>query len=237
MSLNMVTLFNLPFWKIHSDELVNLLHKKDYNIYFCTMNEVVIAEQNLEFRKKLLKPKTILVTDGIPLVWLMKHKTGSGERLYGPDFLRKILFDSKDKINNIFVGDKKNKKYFEKIGDYVVMPMREKFTEGDYKNLLKKINKMSGEIVWLGLGSRKQIEVADELKKRGIKKIIITVGAAFDFLSGNTKQAPKWLRSIGGEWFYRLMCEPKRLWPRYRQIIKFLVDRIRINGLNFFDHV
>lgn len=235
MSLNMVTLFNLPFWKIHSDELVNLMEKKDYNIYFCTMNEVIIAEQNLKFRNKLLKPKTILVTDGMPLVWLMKRKTGFGERVYGPDLMNRMIYSKTNK--HIFVGDKKNKKYFEKIGEYVVMPMKEKFTEGDYRNLIEKVKKMDGEIVWLGLGSRKQIEVAHELKTRGIKKVIITVGAAFDFLSGNKKQAPKWLRSIGGEWIFRLMNEPKRLWPRYRQIIKFLVDKIRINGLNFFDHV
>ncbi len=237
MSKNKVTLFNLPFWKIHTDDLINILNKKEYNIYFCTMNEIVMADQNTEFRKKLLKLKTVLVTDGMPLVWLMKHKTGFGERLYGPEFLKRILLDDKLKINNIFVGNNKNKEYFEKIGSYVVMPMRERFTERDYNSLFEKIKKMKGDIVWLGLGARKQIEVAYELKKRGINKVIITVGAAFDFLSGNTRQAPIIIRNSGFEWLFRLLIEPKRLWPRYSQIIKFLVNKFRVNGLNFFDHI
>jgi N-acetylglucosaminyldiphosphoundecaprenol N-acetyl-beta-D-mannosaminyltransferase len=237
MSENKVILFNLPFWKINTEKLVNLMFKQKYNIYFCTLNEIVMAEQDLEFRKKLLKPNTILVTDGIPLVWLMKHKTGFGERIYGPDFLKNVLFDNKRKINNIFVGDKKNNKYFKKFGNYIIMPMKERFNRGDYKNLLEKIDKTNGKIVWLGLGAKKQIEVADELKKRGIKKVIITVGAAFDYLSGNKKQAPKILRNSGLEWLYRLLTEPKRLWPRYSQIIKFLVNKIRVNGFNFLNHI
>ena len=28
-------------------------------------------------------------------------------------------------------------------------------------------------------------------------------------------QAPIWMQRSGLEWFFRLMCEPKRLWKRY----------------------
>ena len=68
--------------------------------------------------------------------------------------------------------------------------------------------------------------VADDLKKRLPDKVYVTVGAAFDFLSGNKKQAPKWLRNMGGEWLFRLLCEPIRLGKRYLKIIGFLVNRI-----------
>ena len=67
--------------------------------------------------------------------------------------------------------------------------------------------------------------VADDLKKRLPDKVYVTVGAAFDFLSGNKKQAPKWLRNMGGEWLFRLLCEPIRLGKRYLKIIEFLVNR------------
>lgn len=43
----------------------------------------------------------------------------------------------------------------------------------------------------------------------------ISVGAALDTQSGQRKRAPKWTHSIGLEWFYRLMMEPRRLWRRY----------------------
>ena len=52
--------------------------------------------------------------------------------------------------------------------------------------------------------------------------VLIGVGAAFDFLSGNKKQAPKWIQRSGFEWLFRLMNEPKRLWRRYIEYPYFL---------------
>ena len=41
--------------------------------------------------------------------------------------------------------------------------------------------------------------------------VMIGVGAAFDFLSGNKKQAPYWMQRSGLEWLFRLATEPRRL--------------------------
>jgi N-acetylglucosaminyldiphosphoundecaprenol N-acetyl-beta-D-mannosaminyltransferase len=41
------------------------------------------------------------------------------------------------------------------------------------------------------------------------------VGAAFDFIAGVKKQAPRWMMRVGLEWFFRLAAEPRRLWKRY----------------------
>jgi N-acetylglucosaminyldiphosphoundecaprenol N-acetyl-beta-D-mannosaminyltransferase len=41
------------------------------------------------------------------------------------------------------------------------------------------------------------------------------VGAAFDFIAGTAKQAPRWMQEAGMEWFFRLTHEPRRLWRRY----------------------
>ena len=47
------------------------------------------------------------------------------------------------------------------------------------------------------------------------KGIMIGVGAGFDYLAGNTKHAPLWMKSYALEWLFRLIQEPKRLWKRY----------------------
>ena len=39
--------------------------------------------------------------------------------------------------------------------------------------------------------------------------------AAFDFLAGTTRQAPRWVMRSGLEWLFRLLAEPRRLWRRY----------------------
>jgi alpha-1,3-mannosyltransferase len=46
-------------------------------------------------------------------------------------------------------------------------------------------------------------------------KLLIGVGALFDFLAGRVPRAPKWVRKVRCEWVYRLLCEPHRLWRRY----------------------
>lgn len=197
--------------------------KKGAVVYCCTLNEVKMVNEDNKFFK-LFNKADLITPDGMPLVWGLQLKTGRGERVYGPELMEKIL--SMGFCENIFVGDQKNMNYFRKRGDYIVMPMKEKFSEVDYNQLFNQLKKLKGELVWLGLGSKKQVEVAYEMKRRGLNKVMITVGAAFDFISGNKRQAPKWLRNLGGEWLFRLFAEPRRLGERYLKIIKFLGRRV-----------
>jgi UDP-N-acetyl-D-mannosaminuronic acid transferase (WecB/TagA/CpsF family) len=44
-------------------------------------------------------------------------------------------------------------------------------------------------------------------------------GAAFDFLIGTKRQAPRWMQRSSLEWAYRLASEPRRLWRRYAQVV------------------
>jgi exopolysaccharide biosynthesis WecB/TagA/CpsF family protein len=46
-------------------------------------------------------------------------------------------------------------------------------------------------------------------------RLVLTVGALFDFMSGNVSRAPRLVRSLRLEWIYRLVQEPGRLWRRY----------------------
>ena len=47
--------------------------------------------------------------------------------------------------------------------------------------------------------------------------VLVGVGAAFDFLSGTKRQAPRWIQRSGFEWLFRLLNEPGRLWRRYAE--------------------
>jgi len=51
--------------------------------------------------------------------------------------------------------------------------------------------------------------------KGQINALMIGVGAAFDYESGNIKRAPMWMQKANLEWFYRLIQDPKRLFKRY----------------------
>ncbi|WP_234021450.1 WecB/TagA/CpsF family glycosyltransferase [Streptomyces sp. 142MFCol3.1] len=70
------------------------------------------------------------------------------------------------------------------------------------------------DIVWVGLGTPLQDHRAAELATR-LPVVSVAVGAAFDFIGGNKRQAPSWMQHSGLEWAFRLLCEPRRLWRRY----------------------
>ncbi len=45
--------------------------------------------------------------------------------------------------------------------------------------------------------------------------ISLGVGGGIDILAGRYRWAPAWIRKLGLAWFYRLWCEPRRMWKRY----------------------
>ena len=220
---NKIKLLGFDFSAMGLNQTAEWILKNKGTVYCCTLNEVLAAEEDKNFRN-VLNDGDLLTTDGMPLVWLMKLKTGKGERVYGPDILERFQkLDTKEKGKQFFIGDAKNEKYFRNFGDYLVLPYKDSFNDGDYKRIVGNIVKSRARVIWVGLGSKKQIIVASELKKRLPDRVYVTVGAAFDFLSGNKKQAPKWIRNIGGEWLYRLLMEPKRLTRRYLMVMGFLL--------------
>ncbi|TKJ34795.1 MAG: glycosyltransferase [Planctomycetes bacterium B3_Pla] len=87
-------------------------------------------------------------------------------------------------------------------------------TDEEDRSMVEKINSAKPDIVWVGLGAPKQEKwMADHLGR--IKAtVMIGVGAAFDFHSGNIKWAPALIRRLGLEWAYRLAQNPKRMWRR-----------------------
>ena len=97
----------------------------------------------------------------------------------------------------------------------------------------QKILDHKPDFIWIGIGSPKQLAIADWLKNHSQGVKIFCVGAAFDFISGQKKQAPLWMQKNSLEWLFRLLNEPKRLWKRYLVIIpKYLLGQILSNKKN-----
>jgi N-acetylglucosaminyldiphosphoundecaprenol N-acetyl-beta-D-mannosaminyltransferase len=85
----------------------------------------------------------------------------------------------------------------------------------EQKQLQETVRAARPDILWVGLSTPKQEKFMAEHLPRLEVTLMIGVGAAFDFLSGRAKQAPRWMQRSGLEWFYRLCQEPRRLARRY----------------------
>ena len=148
------------------------------------------------------------------------------KRVFGPTLLNKMLdWGQEKKIKHFFLGS--TNKTIEKLTKVIehdypsalvcgsISPPFRPLTKEENNTIINKINDTNADIIWVGLGAPKQEKWMYHIIKRLNTKILIGVGAAFDFHAGSKKRAPKWMQSIGLEWLFRLLSEPKRLWRRY----------------------
>jgi N-acetylglucosaminyldiphosphoundecaprenol N-acetyl-beta-D-mannosaminyltransferase len=83
------------------------------------------------------------------------------------------------------------------------------------RKLLDKIAAAKPNILFVAFGAPKQeLFIAKYIRPLGIP-IAVGIGGSFEILSGEIHRAPKWMRSAGLEWSYRLLQDPGRLWRRY----------------------
>ncbi|MCR5421058.1 MAG: WecB/TagA/CpsF family glycosyltransferase [Lachnospiraceae bacterium] len=195
--------------------------------YICVSNvhTTVMAHENPEYMK-IQNEAVMALPDGSPLSSYSRERgKTTAKRVTGPDLMREILIRSKDNgFTHFFYGSTEDtlKNLKEKIEkEYpgaqivgMISPPFRQLTEEEDLEYVKQINDSNADFVWVGLGAPKQeIWMADH--KGRINSIMIGVGAAFDFESGNIKRAPKWIQNMKLEWLYRIFQDPKRLFKRY----------------------
>jgi N-acetylglucosaminyldiphosphoundecaprenol N-acetyl-beta-D-mannosaminyltransferase len=83
------------------------------------------------------------------------------------------------------------------------------------ERVLEDIDARKPDIVLVGMGTPKQELWVDRYASRISADVVWSVGALFDYVSGRTPRAPRWLADNGAEWIFRLAIEPHRMWRRY----------------------
>lgn len=77
------------------------------------------------------------------------------------------------------------------------------------------------QIIFAAYGSPSQEKWFYENRARLQGIVCMGVGGGFDFLSGEVRRAPQFLRNIGLEWLFRLIIQPWR-WKRQLRLFKFI---------------
>jgi N-acetylglucosaminyldiphosphoundecaprenol N-acetyl-beta-D-mannosaminyltransferase len=71
------------------------------------------------------------------------------------------------------------------------------------------------DLLILGLGAPKQELWVQQHQREIDAKVAICAGATIDFLAGERRRSPVWMRRVGLEWVHRVAAEPRRLAGRY----------------------
>ncbi|MCD4781643.1 MAG: WecB/TagA/CpsF family glycosyltransferase [Candidatus Omnitrophica bacterium] len=196
--------------------------------YICVapVATIIDCQRDSEYLK-VINQAGLVTPDGMPIVWLGQKTVGPRvQRTYGPDLMmafcgfsaakgyRHFFYGGSEQTNQILI--KTLSETFPGItiaGSYA--PPHIQLHQKERGDIVEKINASRADVLWVGLGSPKQDFWMAEHRGRLNAPVLIGVGAAFDFLAGTKKQAPRWMQRSGLEWLFRLCQEPRRLWKRY----------------------
>ena len=169
----------------------------------------------------------LLVPDGQPVRWMLnlKYRAGLRDRVYGPNLtLRVCERAAREGLPVFFYGsvlsvlERLRANLLAKYPGLIIAgtePSKfRKLTPQEKAELAERIRGSGARIVFVGLGCPRQEVFAYEFRE-AISLPLLAVGAAFPFISGELKQAPRRLQDLGLEWLFRFTREPGRLWRRY----------------------
>lgn len=221
--------------------------------------QIVFAQSHSDFRK-ILNRADVALPDGIGLLLASRILSGKvlgapgvqiSERVAGVDFMNELV--TLAELQRVSIGliggynglavkalDCLQASHSKLSGWAMDGPelVGEDFDSiqwpGDqyWVNLVKKIRETHTHIVFVGLGAPKQEYVTMRLSdKTNFPVIYMSVGGSFDVIAGRLRRAPIWIRSIGFEWFWRLLQEPWR-WRRQRALLQFMVLMLKNKALS-----
>jgi N-acetylglucosaminyldiphosphoundecaprenol N-acetyl-beta-D-mannosaminyltransferase len=212
---------------LHATELICHWAQNSLSKYVCvaTVNNIMESYDSRDFQR-VMNHADLVTPDGMPLVWGLRrlgHKAAS--RVYGPDLTPLLLeMAAANGLPVGFYGGSQAtlgklhqftaKKFPNLKVVYAYSPPFRSLTAEEDRYVVESINSSGARILFIGLNTPKQ-DYWMAIHKGNVQTVMVGVGAAFDFLAGSKKQAPRWMMRIGMEWFFRLLTEPKRLWKRY----------------------
>jgi N-acetylglucosaminyldiphosphoundecaprenol N-acetyl-beta-D-mannosaminyltransferase len=191
-----------------------------------SIHSIVLAVFDKEY-KKTLDDFELLVPDSFWHLWGMNflYKGKYQQRFYGPFFMRDIIKKAKKEDINTYLFGGKNKKTLNKLEEWFknlgrgrgrIYTYKASFSikEKELESLVKKVEKKGKGILFIGISTPLQHRLGVKVGNR-LKIPVVTVGAAFNLLSGEERMAPGSWRNSGFEWLYRLKEDPFRLLGRY----------------------
>jgi len=196
--------------------------------YFVTANtHYAMLTKELPAMAAVNAGAAFILADGRPLVWAARLQgTPLPERVAGSD----LIFDLCDlaarkgygvylvggaegvaeaaavRLGSLYTG-------LRVVG--VDCPPFREATPEEHEVLLAKVRAAKPDLLFVAFGQPKgELWLTRNLESLGVP-VAVQVGASLDFVAGRIRRAPRLMQAAGLEWVFRVMQEPRRLFPRY----------------------
>ncbi len=201
--------------------------KNKTSCYIVAANVHVVMTAYWQARyQKIINGAALVTPDGMPLVWALRLLGVSKQpRVYGPDLMLVLcekaasegipiyLYGGTEAVLAKLQTNLQQRFPNLEISGVYSPPFRP-LTPEEETDDINRIQASGAAIVFVGLGCPKQEEWM--ARQQGLlQAVMVGVGAAFSFHSGEVSQSPRWMMNLGLEWLYRFAMEPGRLWRRY----------------------
>ena len=206
-------------------------------LFFAAVHMIMETVDEPAFLRQLNSAGTVF-PDGMPLVWAL-HALGerSAQRVCGPDFTALMLaaaeqagvpvgFYGGSQVTLDALAATVRLRHPNLDVAYAESPPFRPLSPEEDLAVVDRIASSQARLLFVGLGCPKQEHwIMDHLGR--VHAVMFAVGAAFDYIAGAKRRAPRWMQRSGLEWVFRFVTEPRRLAMRYlkhnpRFIFRFL---------------
>lgn len=225
-------LFGVSLARVTYDDVVSLVNaalstQRRPALTIDAINTMALSYSCRDHRMRdALRAYDLVVPDGMPVVWCMNAKGARlPDRVYGPYLADRVLAGLQRPARIAIVGG------YAAVHEWLRKTGRSRYpnaefvylddapgigvTEADITAGLDKIERAGADLVFVCLGVPRQYYWTALARTRLSVAACISIGGAFDLVSGARRYAPPWMQRAGLTWLHRLGQEPRRLGPRY----------------------
>jgi len=226
-----VSLLGLPIVPWHYYEVIHVIDwlvRRGRPSYFITANlHYARLSARIEALQVVNTRAAFIVADGMPLVW-MSRLIGRPlpERITGADLVWSICELAARKGYRVFllggapgVAETAAQRLQERFPGLVIAglaaPNLDTMSTDEEAQLIAQIRQSQADVLLAAFGQPKgELWLAKHITGLGVP-VSVQIGAALDFVAGRVRRAPRIVQCLGLEWAYRMLQEPRRLFPRY----------------------
>lgn len=231
-SLNTVTLAGVEFNNLDEQGVINhvldeLLARRGGWVVNPNIDVLRQVHADPELQS-LVERAELTIADGTPLIWASRIlKTPLAERVPGSQLIWSLSGEAAERGISVFLlggntgvatraGAALSSRYPDlRLTGTHCPPFGFENDREQMQAIFSALESSSPELVFCGLGFPKQERLIAILVSRFPSMWFIASGGSLAMASGDARRAPEWIQSIGLEWLYRLLQEPRRLFSRY----------------------
>jgi N-acetylglucosaminyldiphosphoundecaprenol N-acetyl-beta-D-mannosaminyltransferase len=232
VDLRTTRLFEIPLAQVTYEDVTGLVNRaladpRRTTLTIDAINTMGMSESCRDPRmRESLLGYDVIAPDGMPLVWYMNAKGARlADRVYGPYLTDRLLAGLERRTRVAVIGG------YAPVHDWLRRAGTLRYPNAEFTltydapatpvddayviDCVERIERRAAELVFVCLGVPRQYYWTALARAHLAGKVCVSVGGAFDLVSGAKRYAPDWIQRAGLTWLHRLSQEPRRLGPRY----------------------